>query len=70
MSDIFRSFSLMKKTDKFISLVIALLMMAAAVTVNKILFGHNIQRSETVVTENEDPQDPLTVSDAKTVIHV
>lgn len=60
----------MKKTDKIISLLIVLLMVAAAaITVNKSLFGHNIQRSEIGATEASIPQDHITFSDGKTVIH-
>lgn len=60
----------MKTTDKFISLLVVILMlMAAAVTVNKALFGHNIQRSDAAAIEQANLQEPITVSDGKIVIH-
>lgn len=66
----FCNFAFMKKTDKFISLFVVLLMVvAAAVIVNRSLFGHSIQRSENVATEQTVPKDTITVSDGKTVIH-
>lgn len=69
-STFFRNFAFMKKTDKIISLVIVLLMVAvAAITVNKSLLGHGIQQSEAGATEQTGLQDPITVSDGKTVIH-
>lgn len=66
----FCNFAIMKNTNKFISLVLVLLMVAtAAVTVNKSLFGHSIHHPGTVATEQTYPLDPITVSDGKTVIH-
>lgn len=66
----FRNFAFMKKTDKIISLVVALLMVAAAaITVNKALFGHSIQRTETADSDQTEQQERITVSDGKTVIH-
>lgn len=60
----------MKTIDKFISLVIVLLMVAAAaITVNKSIFGHSVQRSAASATEQTGQLEPITVSNGKTVIH-
>lgn len=60
----------MKKIDKVLSLVLVLLMVAAAaITVNKSLFGHGIHQSEAATAGHTDHQEPITVSDGKVVVH-
>ena len=58
MSEIFCTFAYMKKTTKILSLFVTLLMVvAAAITVNKSVFGHSFDRSnpngDSVPTESE-----------------
>lgn len=61
----------MSKKNKLLSLFLALLMMtAAAITVNKSLFGHEVKNTQTAdirTVENND--SVISVSDGVTVIH-
>ena len=67
----FGNFALMKK-DRIFSFILAMLMLtAAAITVNKAVFGHDIQRTESPGNTSSDAVgDTITVgADGSVIIH-
>ena len=64
-------YPVMSKKNKFLSLFLALLMMtAAAITVNKSLFGHDVEKTQTADVRTVEHNDSvISVSNGITMIH-
>lgn len=64
-------FVYMKRFTKLISLFVVLLMViTAAITVNKTIFGHKIEKSEVAAKGTEEAKDTITVNgDGSVIIH-